>query len=313
MTSSDTVTSEKTESEIVQPLHEPAPPGVTIPPLPREEPPAKGLPPGRSVRESIAELASSRQILANFVRRDFAAQHRNSFLGFIWSLLHPLLLVAVFTGVFRLLRSSPQGAHGAPFAVFFFSGLVVWRLFSESIQNATASIVTSRNLIQKVYFPREILPLSQVLSGGITFAFEFVVLLLATAVFYKPPGAKVVFAVVPVLLAMMLAYGIGLVLATANVYFRDVEHFISIVLLAWFWFSAVVFDLSWVAQRGRIIYRIFTLNPMVGIVDSFRRILLDNTWPDWSLLGYSALAAFACLVVGTLLFNRFERAFAELV
>lgn len=287
--------------------------GVIVPEPPSEEPRTKGFPRGRTVLQSLREVRDSRHILANFVRRDFAAQHRNSVLGFLWSLLNPLLLVGVFSFVFKVLRAAPQGPHGAPFALFFFCGLVLWRMFAESVQASTSSVVSSRHLIQKVYFPREILPLSEVLSNGITFLFESAVLLAGVSLFYKPPGAKLIVAVLPVLVVMTLAYGIGLILATLNVFFRDVEHFVSVGLLAWFWFSAIVYDLSWVAAHGLRWYRLFTLNPLVGAVDGFRKIVLDNAWPDWSLLGYSAAAALVALAVGMKLFNRYERAFAELV
>lgn len=286
---------------------------VIIPAPPQEEPPKGGLPPGRGIVFSIREVIADRQILANFVRRDFAAQHRNSFLGFLWSLLNPLLLVAVFSLVFKVLRAAPQGRGGAPFAVFFFSGLTIWNLFSTSVQASTSSIVGSRHLIQKVYFPREILPLSIVLSNTITFLFESVVLLLAIGTFYELPGAKAPLAVLPVMTAMFLAYGIGLILATVNVYFRDVEHFVSVLMLAWFWFSGVIFDLSWVRDHGRQAYLVFTANPVVGIVDSFRNLLLYDSWPNWSLFAYSAAFAVASVIVGMLVFNRYERAFAELV
>ncbi len=285
---------------------------VVIPDPPTHEPEKGGLPRGRGLIESVKEVIADRQILANFVRRDFAAQHRNSFLGFLWSLLNPLLLVAVFSLVFKVLRAAPQGNEGAPFAVFFFTGLVLWNLFSNSIQGSTSSVVGSRHLIQKVYFPREILPMSIVLSNAITFLFEAIVLVLAVTIFYRVPGPKASLAVVPVAIAMLLAYGIGLLLATVNVYFRDVEHFVSILLLAWFWFSGVIFDTSWVRDHGRTAYAIFSANPMVGIVDSFRRLVLYDSWPNWSLLGYSAGVAVFSVLIGMLVFNRYERAFAEL-
>ena len=286
---------------------------VVLPDPPAEEPPRRGLPPGRGVLPAVKEVITHRQILSNFVRRDFAAQHRNSFLGFLWSLLNPLFLVAVFTLVFKVLRAAPQGKEGAPFALFFFTGLTIWNLFSNSVQASTNSIVSSRHLIQKVYFPREILPLSIVLSNAITFLFESIVLVAGVSIFYKLPGLKAPLAALPVVTIMILAYGVGLILATINVFFRDVEHFVSIIMLAWFWFSGVIVDPSWVKAHGTTSYFLFSLNPVVGLVDSFRRLLLYNAWPDWTLFGYSVAVSVSSLILGMLIFNRFERAFAELV
>lgn len=270
-------------------------------------------PPRRGIVDSTREVIKSRQILGNLVRRDFSTQHRNSFLGLAWSLLNPLLMVGVFSIVFKIFRAAPQGAIQAPFAIFFFCGLTLWNLFSASVSNSSSSIVGGGYLIQKVYFPREILPLSTVFSAMITFAFEFLVLIVVMFSFGVIPDWHALLAPIPVIIAIFLAYGFGLVFATANVYFRDVEHFLSFGMLAWFWMSAVIYDTSLVAERGETAYFIFNLNPVVPIIASFRSLLLAHQMPNWGWLGYSATWAVALMLGGMWFFNRHEQRFAELI
>src|SRR5438874_903358 len=144
--------------------------------------------PRRTVRAALRELVDSRQILANMVRRDFAAKHKNSFFGMAWSLVNPLLLVGIFSFVFWFLGAQGVGGNRTyPFALFFFCGIAIWNLFSAGLLGATTSIVGGAYLIKKVYFPREILPLSQVFASLITFVFEFVVLMVAAPFFHVYP------------------------------------------------------------------------------------------------------------------------------
>lgn len=278
-----------------------------------ELPPPPKKPKRRSLPESVREVIEARQILANLVRRDFSTQHRNSFLGLAWSLLNPMLTVAVFTLVFRIFRAAPTGTLKVPFALFFFCGLILWNLFSSSVVSGSTSIVGGGYLIQKVYFPREILPMSAVISAAITFAFEFVVLIVVMLLFGVIPDWHMVLIPIPILIAILLAYGFSLVLSTANVYFRDVEHFLSFGMLLWFWISGVIFDSSLVRERGETAFLIFNLNPIVPVLDAFRRILLGHQMPNWTTLGYSAAWAVFLCFGGMWLFNRHERKFAELI
>lgn len=267
----------------------------------------------RTLVESVREVIEARQILANLVRRDFSTQHRNSFLGLTWSLLNPMLTVAVFTLVFKIFRAAPTGTLQVPFALFFFTGLILWNLFSASVVSGSTSIVSGGYLIKKVYFPREILPMSAVIAAVITFCFELIVLMIAMLIFGVVPDWHVILIPVPVVITIFLAYGFSLVLSTANVYFRDVEHFMSFGMLLWFWLSGVIFDSSLVRERGETVFLIFNLNPVVPIIDTFRRLILGHQMPNWITLGYSATWAILLSVGGTYIFNRHERKFAELI
>lgn len=280
--------------------------------MPEDEPPPPKKPKRRGFFESLREVGEARQILANLVRRDFSTQHRNSFLGLAWSVLNPLLTVAVFTFIFALFRAAPTGSLQVPFALFFFTGLILWNMFSSALMNASGSIVGGGYLVQKVYFPREILPLSNVIVAAITFLFEFAVLLVVMLLFRHWPTWESLLAPVPVLVALLMAYGFGLVFATADVFFRDVEHFLSFFVFLWFWLSGVIYDSSIVQQHGEKAYFVFNLNPVVPVINSFRQLMLGGHAP-WGWLAYSAAWAVGLIVFGMWFFNRHERKFAELI
>jgi lipopolysaccharide transport system permease protein len=173
-------------------------------------------------------------------------------------------------------------------------------------------VVGSGYLLRKVYFPRAILPLSTVLSSLVTFAFEFAILVLLSVVFVGPPGWNVVW--LPVILAIttVMAYGVALFLSAITVFLRDVAHFIGVLLQLWFWSTPIVYSLLYVSQRPSVV-RLVKLNPMTGVVVSFRNVVLLDRPPGLRLLGYDLLFALAALAIGVWVFQRWQRLFAEIV
>jgi lipopolysaccharide transport system permease protein len=262
----------------------------------------------------INELWQSREILLNLVRRDLKIRHRGSFFGMLWSLATPILTVGLYTFIFTvILPTSPAKDTGhIPFAVYFFVGLATWNFFATSLLTCSATIVDSGYVLRKVYFRREVLPLSCVLSAGVTFLFETAVALLATLIFVGVPGWQIVFYPVIAAVIALLAYGLGLILATLTVFFRDVEHFIGILIQLWFWGTPIIYTLALVAHRPTYV-DILKANPMTGVVVSMRNIFLLHTQPDWSLLGYDLAFALVGIVVGQLYFTREQRLFSEMI
>ena len=269
--------------------------------------------PRRTISASLRELWEARQILANMVRRDFSAKHKNSFFGMAWSLVNPLLLVAIFSFVFWFLGARVQGPRDYPFAIFFFCGITLWNLMAGALTSATGSIVAGGYLIKKVYFPREILPLSQVFAALITFVFEFVVLMVAALVFGITPSWTLVFVPLIVGQTVLLAYSVGLLLAGLTVVFRDIEHFIGVAMQVLFWGTPVIYDLSLVAGKSPRVARLMKLNPVADLVIAFRRVVLDGHTPSAAGLLYAAAFALVVFVVAARSFNRRERLFAELI
>jgi len=294
------------------------PVAITTPAPPPPEAPVR-IGPVRQLRSTVAELFSARELTANLVRRDLKVRHRGTFLGMLWSLTTPLLIVALYYFVFKfILRASPAqdvprpDGKAVPFAVYFFCGLTVWNLFSTSLATATGSVTGSGYLLRKVYFPRAILPLSAVLSSVITFGFEFAVLMAVSLVTVGLPSFYLLWVPVIVVLATVMAYGFSLLLAAITVFLRDVAHFINVFLQLWFWGTPVIYSLQYVGERPGLV-RLLKLNPMTGLVVSFRNVVVLDHPPDGRLLAYSAVWAVVILAVGGWVFQRWQRLFSEIV
>ncbi|HEX2273130.1 MAG TPA: ABC transporter permease [Acidimicrobiales bacterium] len=272
-----------------------------------------------SIRGSLRELVQARELTVNLVRRDLKVEHRGTFLGMLWSLATPLLLVALYYVVFKFIigahpavdKPRPDG-NDVPFALYFFAGLTVWNLFSNSLSRSTTSVTSSGYLLRKVYLPKAILPLASVLSSLVTFAFEFVVLMVAVLLVVGPPSAQLLWAPAIVAVALVMAYGLALLLSAVNVFLRDTAHFIGILLQLWFWATPVIYSLQFVAKNPGVA-TLLKLNPMTGVVVSLRNVTLLDRGPELGLLAGDLGFALIALAVGAVVFNRSQRLFAELV
>jgi lipopolysaccharide transport system permease protein len=289
--------------------------GWPLPPLAEGEDPPLREPPPRSLRESLRELRGSGDLVKQMVRRDLATKHAGSFLGFFWSLLTPALTVAVYATVFSIMGFRPVGGQfsGVPFALFFFSGLVLWSVFNAGVSGGTGSIVGQSFLVRKIYFPRELLPLSVVLSALVTFCFEFVVLIAFATALGHHPEWTVILAIPIVGIMALIAFGAGLFLSAANVYFRDLEHLIGVILQLLFWSAPVLYDMSFIEEKTPSAADILQFNPLTPCLIAFREcVLLGKVPGPWRLL-YAAGVGLALLLAGWIWFNRHERRLAELV
>ena len=272
-----------------------------------------------SMRAQLDDLGHSRELLVNLVLRDLKVRHRGTFLGMIWSLANPLLIVGLYYVVFKfILGALPANDlarpdhHAIPFAIYFFCGLTLWNFFSTSLVTSTVSVIGSSYLLRKVYFPRSILPLSAVLSSLVTFGFEGAVLLIAVFAFVGFPTLTFLWVPVIVLVVGILAFGFSLLLAAITVFLRDVAHFIAVAVQLWFWGTPVVYSLQFVGKRKSML-RLVKLNPMTGAIVSFRNVVILGHGPDLGLLAYTLAWGVVMLVVGFAVFQRYQKLFAEIV
>lgn len=261
----------------------------------------------------------ARELTVNLVQRDLKVRHRGTFLGMLWSLTTPLILVGLYYMIFKyILRASPAqdiprpDHHAIPFAIYFFCGLTLWNFFANSIGASTGSIIGSGYLLRKVYFPRAILPLSAVLSSLVTFAFEMAVLLVATFIFVGLPSWYVIWVPVIIAITAMLSYGLGLLLAAVTVFLRDMVHFVGLLMQLWFWTTPIIYSLLYVSAHPGFVTAI-KLNPMTGLIVSFRNVLILNHAPPVRLLAYDFGWAVFLLALGAFVFSRWQRLFSEIV
>lgn len=285
----------------------------------------------RPLRQRLVDVWNYRELLANLVRRELKVKYKNSVLGFLWTLLNPLLYLAVFSLVFSgFLRGGVQ-----LYGIFLLSGLLAWNLFSIGLTGATLSIVSNGPLVQKVWFPREILPLAPIGAALVNFVFQLVVLAGALLAFSWSPAWELLWMLpLAVLVAAIWATGLGLMLSAFNVYFRDVQHFLELGLLAWFWLTPIVYQYDLVATMVRDRWgagaeRLTLLNPMIPVVTSLQRAvynpgnltkpdeierfaLLDRsgTWFLTNLL-ISGAAGLVVLFLAVLAFGRLEANLGE--
>lgn len=255
----------------------------------------------------LGELWSYRELVLFLALRDIKARYKQALFGVGWSVIQPVAGVLVLTLVFRRLAGVP--ADGIPYPLFALLGFLLWSYFASSLGNASASLVSNVSLVTKVYFARLVTPVAALLPGLVNLAIGLVLLAGLMAVYGRAPGWEL--AVFPLCLlgAMIVALGAGLLLATANVKYRDVAQVIGLLTQLWFLASPVAYPSSLVGEDWRWVY---ALNPMAGIIDSARWSLLDGPAPG-AELAVSAAVGLALLGAGLLYFQRTERQFADVI
>jgi ABC-2 type transport system permease protein len=270
---------------------------------------------------SLAELRDSRELLVNLTQREVRGKYKRSVLGQAWSLVNPLAQVLVFTIVFSLFLRIPPDV-GRPsglesFALQLLAALLPWAFFANAVSQGMGSLLGNANLVKKVYFPREILVASTVLSLVVTFATELAVLLAAVLV-VGGPGVLPHLVVVPYLVLCLTAFGLGLglMLSVANVYFRDTSQLVGILLQVWFYLTPVIYSVDYVAQAGVDVAGVpaetlLRLNPMTHYVSAFRAVFYDFRFPTATQLLVVTVVAAVSLALGYLVFQRFEGRLAE--
>lgn len=249
-----------------------------------------------------------RELLIVLMMRDIQVLYKQAALGVSWAVLQPVFACVVFTVVFGYIARMPS--EGIPYPVFAFAGVLPWTYFAEAVRRAGLGLVTDAELVRKVYFPRLITPLANVVTPLVDFCIAFVVLLALMAFYGIAPSWK--FLVVPplMLVAALLALAIGLWLAPINVRFRDIKHTLPFIIQIWMYASPIVYPLSMVPEQWQWAY---SLNPIVGVIEGFRWAVFNQGEPNFMALAISAVVIFLLLVGGLVFFRRMERSFADVI
>jgi lipopolysaccharide transport system permease protein len=253
----------------------------------------------------LRTLIDRRQLLADFAWRDLRARYKGSALGFAWNFVNPLLQLIVFWILFGvILRTRPVTATGEqPYAIFLFVGLLPWTFFATSLQSGASAILANAPLVKKVRMPLQLLPAASVVSALANFALSFLVLLAVLAVFGPRHPEGLVW--IPLLVALQIVMNLGFayLLSALAVFFRDVQHILGILLLAWYFLTPVLFPVAILDDKPEQL-RLLYLNPMTAIIVAYQRALLDGIGPQWDALAYSAAFAIVLFVVGFWYFDR---------
>jgi ABC-2 type transport system permease protein len=241
-------------------------------------------PPKLHPRSRLRELVEAREILSNLVRKDIKVKYKSSILGAAWSMLNPILYLAVFTLVFTVVLPNRL----PDFPIYLLSGLLAWNLFSTSLSFATRSVVDNGNLVNKVYFPREVLPLASMGIPIVDFTFQAVVLAIFMLILrHSFWGMNLL--LLPLAMFALLAFtaSLALFVSAMNVRYRDTQHLVGVALLIWFWFTPVVWPSGYLVREavagrhlfGVSLYHLMLANPMADIVMGFQRALYQVVTP----------------------------------
>jgi lipopolysaccharide transport system permease protein len=263
----------------------------------------------------LRELWQYRELLRNLVVRDLKVRYKNSILGIAWSWLNPLLMMVVYTVFFTIFLRNSSIPH---YPVFLLCGLLPWNFFSDSIVQATDSIIGNAHLVKKVYFPREILPISIVLANLVN-------LLIALPVFFAlalfsgaPLTGWVLLLPITILIQVIFTIGLTLFLSTLNVFYRDTQHILRVLTLALFFLTPVFYPISTVPQEAHVLGISFNaqlwlrrLNPMASIIASYRDLLYWGAPTGLDFLLRTAVTALIVLILGYLVFLRYSPRFGE--
>ena len=256
----------------------------------------------------LGELWAYRELLYFLVWRDIKLRYKQTELGIAWALIQPFLTMVVFSLLFGKFAKMPS--EGTPYPIFAFAGLVPWIFFANGLTQSSNSLVGNSNLLTKVYFPRLMVPVSAVLSGGLDFALAFVVLIGMLFYYGIPVTAAIFYLPLFLLLALVTALGMGLWFSALNVKYRDVRFVVPFIVQIWMFATPVIYPSTLMPHRWRILY---SLNPMVGVIEGFRWMLLGAQTHPTPMIAVSAGIAVAALVWGACYFKRVEKTFADLV
>lgn len=266
----------------------------------------------RDVWRPLWELPRRLDIILSLTRRELAARYKGSVLGVFWAVLTPVVTIAIFTFIFAGIFGARFGASGSAwdYAVYLFCGVLPWTAFQESVQLSSQTIVSHANLVKRVVFPLEILPVSQVLSSLANQMFGTVALLLAALIIERRLHATVLLLPVVVLPQFIAMLGASWLVASLGLFLRDLVQGIMLLLMAWMYLTPIIYPESIVPERFR---PFINANPFTPLIRSYRRILLEGAMPDWYGLCYFAGFAILCFVFGYWWFARTRRSFADVI
>jgi len=266
--------------------------------------------PGRAERHYWRDLWQYRELFQVLAWRDISVRHKQTVIGAAWALIRPFLTMVVFTVVFGNLAKLPSDGR-APYALMVFAGMLPWSFFAMALSDASNSLIGNANLISKVYFPRLIVPIAAVMTAFVDFLISFAILIVLMIWYQFLPGWQILLLPVFAAIAFMASLGIGVWITALNVKYRDFRYVIPFIVQLGLFVSPVGFSSSIVPDQWRLVY---SLNPMVGVIDGFRWCLLaGESQLYWPGIGLSLGVTSIFLWLGIRQFRKMEKGFADLI
>ncbi len=255
--------------------------------------------------QRIREILEYREMLRNLVHKELRARYKGSVLGFLWTFFHPLLLLIVYSFVFKFVMRVQMENY----TLYLFTGLLPWTFHVTSLTMGVNAIVGNGNLITKIYFPREILPLSIVMANMINYLLSLPILVGAIIYLNWDIGVSLLAFPVVLLIQSLMLTGLTLIVSAGNVFFRDLEHLLSVLLTGWFFLCPIVYPLSMIPKEYLGVYT--ALNPVTPLIIAYTDIFYYSRFPEWTNLLTITGFAIIIFVIGFMVFNRLQKSFAE--
>lgn len=255
--------------------------------------------------QTVKELYNYREMIFSLVKRDLRGRYKGSVLGFLWTFLNPLLQLVVYTLVFSFIMR----ANIDKFYLFLFVALVPWLFFGTCLSGGASCIWAQQDMVKKIYFPREVLPLSYTISQFINMLLSFLVIFVV--LIFSGVGINfkaILYLPIIMVVEFILALGITFIVSAVTVYFRDLEYVLGIIQMIWMYMTPIMYPIEMVPEEMQSIFR---LNPMTSVIVAYRDILYYKQVPDVSTLLQASILGVVVLVVGVLLFDKLKRNFAE--
>ena len=262
---------------------------------------------GRAEKNYWKDIWLYRELFYILSWRDIKVRYKQTAIGAAWSIIRPLLTMIIFTIIFgRVAKLPTEGT--APYAILVYAAMLPWQFFSNALGEASNSLVGNSNLITKIYFPRMIIPASSVIVSLVDFAISFVLMLLLMLWYKFAPSWHIVYLPFFIILAFLASFGISLYITALNVKYRDFRYIIPFIVQFGLYISPVGFSSSVVPQKWRLLY---SLNPMVGVIDGFRWCIIGQQKMDWQNFTVSIIVTISFCIFGTYYFRKTEKSFAD--
>lgn len=266
----------------------------------------------RAVWRPLWQLPGRFDLVISLTKRELAARYRGSILGILWTLLTPVVMIVIFTIIFAGIFKAKFGASSSQwdYALYLFCGLLPWNAFQESLQLSSSTIVAHANLVKRVIFPLETLPVSLSLAAVVNQMFGTIVLVIAIAILRQELHATIIFLPVILIPQIIATFGAAWLVASLGVFIRDIVQGIALVLMAWMYLTPIIYPESLVPAPYR---SLISMNPFTPLVRNYRRVLIEGLPPDWTGLAYFAAFAFISFMVGYWWFARTRKNFADVI
>ena len=259
--------------------------------------------------DHVRELYAYRELLLSFAIREIKILYKQTIMGVSWAVVQPLLMMVVFTVVFS--KFIKVSSEGLPYPIFAYSALLPWTFFSTSVSFGSGSLVSNKSLVQKIYFPRETIPIASIMAAGVDFCIASTIFVAMMLYYRVPLSSSMLFILVLLPLQVLFTAAVVFFLSATNVYFRDVRYAVPFMIQLWLYATPIAFSMDVVPERFRLLYVV--INPLAGLIDSFRSIVLHGRPLVAAHLAVVAVVSIGLFLVSYVFFKRLERNFADVI